>query len=121
MAAVIEKRMGIKADLIEGSGGILEVWADGVLFYTNKEEAALPYPGDDEMVRGLQSLKPAEAEKVSAVTSETIDDGNAPSRSIEPPPVVPSPPPEKWTDIDRMTFACSCAPAPGPEGCACRN
>jgi hypothetical protein len=121
LAAAIKKQIGLEADLVEGAGGILEVWAGDSLVFTNKGEAAEKYPGDDEMVRKLQNLSPSDTKTVQPVIPESSDDGNAPSCSIEPPPFAPSPPPERRTEIDRMTFACSCAPVPGPEGCTCRN
>lgn len=121
MAAAIKKLMGLEADLVEGSGGILEVRASGALVFTNKGDAAQQYPGDDEMVRKLQSFSPSETRDGSVEVSATTDDDYAPSCTIEPPPIVKAPAPEHRTDIDRMSFACNCAPVTGPEGCSCHN
>lgn len=121
MAAAIKKQMGLNADLVEGSGGIHEVWANGALVFTNKGDAARQYPGDDEMVRELQSFSPSQTKDGSVEVKETTEDDSAPSCAIEPPPTVKAPAPEHRTDIDRMSFACNCAPVTGPEGCTCHS
>jgi hypothetical protein len=121
LAAAIKKQLGLEADLVESSGGILEMRADGAIVYTNKGEAAERYPGDDEMVRKLQSYSSSDTRDGSDVISETTDGGSAPSCSIEPPPIVKPPAPERRTEIDRMSFACNCAPVTGPEGCTCHS
>lgn len=121
MAAAIKMQMGLDSDLVEGSGGILEVRASGALVFINKGDGARQYPGDDEMVRELQSFNPSQTRDGSDEVVATSDDNSAASCMIEPPPIVKAPPPEHRTDIDRMSFACNCAPVTGPEGCTCHN
>lgn len=121
LAAAIKKQMGLDADLVEGSGGILEVRADDALVFVNKGDESRQYPGDDEMVRELQSFNVSETSGDLVEASDPTDDDTAPSCSIEPPPVVKAPSPENRTDIDRMSFACNCAPVTGPEGCSCHS
>ena len=121
MAAAIKKQMGLEADLIEGSGGILEVQANGALVYTNKGDAAEQYPGDDGIVKKLKSFSASYLGAEPLETSDSSGEDSTPSCTIEPPPVVRAPAPEHRTDIDRMSFACNCAPVTGPEGCTCHN
>ncbi len=113
--------MGIAANLVEGSGGILEVQIDNKLVYTNKGNKAEEYPGDEEIVKRLEHIVPVVQSLEQPRSKDMVDGSNTPSNPIEPPPVVKPPDKEKRTAIDEMSFACNCAPVTGPEGCSCRN
>lgn len=55
MAAAIEERFHIKPKLIEGSGGVFDVAADGKLLFSKKKEGRFPEP--DEIFKALAALK----------------------------------------------------------------
>jgi selenoprotein W-related protein len=50
LAAEIEERFGIAADLVKGSGGVFEVSLDGELIFSKKALQRFPAPGEVEAV-----------------------------------------------------------------------
>lgn len=51
LAATLKKKLGIKPELIEGSGGVFEVKVDGSLIFSKKKEGR--FPEDDEILQAL--------------------------------------------------------------------
>lgn len=54
MAADIEKKLGVKAELIAGSGGIFDVEADGKMVYSKHDKGR--FPEHDEVLSGLAEI-----------------------------------------------------------------
>ena len=54
MAADIEKKFGVKAKLIAGSGGIFDVEADDKMIYSKHETGR--FPENDEVLSGLDQI-----------------------------------------------------------------
>ncbi len=54
MAADIEKKFGVEAELIAGSGGIFDVKADGKMVFSKHEKSR--FPEHDEVLDGLAQL-----------------------------------------------------------------
>jgi selT/selW/selH-like putative selenoprotein len=48
LAAEIEERFGIEADLVKGQGGVFEVALDGELIFSKKALERFPAPGEVE-------------------------------------------------------------------------
>jgi selenoprotein W-related protein len=48
LAAEIEERFGIEADLVKGQGGVFEVSLDGELVFSKKALQRFPAPGEVE-------------------------------------------------------------------------
>lgn len=46
MAAEVEKVLGVKAELIEGSGGVFDVEVDGAVIFAKAEEGRFPEEGE---------------------------------------------------------------------------
>ncbi len=55
MAAAIEKRFGWKPELIEGSGGVFIVHADGHRIFSKKESGR--FPEEAEILESIAALK----------------------------------------------------------------
>jgi selenoprotein W-related protein len=54
LAAEISKQLGIEAELIQGSGGIFDVSADGALVYSKHRTGR--FPENAEVLQALRSL-----------------------------------------------------------------
>ncbi|MBD3160875.1 MAG: SelT/SelW/SelH family protein [Candidatus Eisenbacteria bacterium] len=57
LADAIDRRFGIKADLIEGSGGVFEVSAGAEKIFSKKETGR--FPEDHEILEKIQELQKA--------------------------------------------------------------
>jgi len=55
LAAAIRERFGIEPELIEGSGGVFDVTANGRLIYSKHQTGRFPEP--DEILEDLQAAK----------------------------------------------------------------
>jgi len=53
LAATLKKKLGIKAELIEGSGGIFDVTVDGSLIFSKKVEGR--FPEDEEIINAIST------------------------------------------------------------------
>lgn len=53
LAATLKTKLGIKSELIEGSGGVFEVKVDGTLVFSKKKEGR--FPEDAEILKALAS------------------------------------------------------------------
>jgi selenoprotein W-related protein len=51
----VEKAIGIRPQLIEGSGGVFDVKADGRTIFSRKEAGR--FPEDAEVIKALRKLK----------------------------------------------------------------
>ncbi|NNE08206.1 MAG: hypothetical protein HKN20_06550 [Gemmatimonadetes bacterium] len=54
MAALIEKEIGVKAELIEGAGGIYDIHADGKAVYLKSETGE--FPTESSIIQELKAL-----------------------------------------------------------------
>ncbi len=117
LAAAIKGRMGLKADLVKGNGGILEVTMNGKTIYTNKGESAQQHPGDEAIVDRIMEHADSDDGDHTEETSIPDDDAPAPSCSIPQPD---APPVKDFSSESSFsTFACGCATEVGPHGCRC--
>lgn len=55
MADAIEKELGVKSTLIEGSGGVFEVVANGKTIFSKKSMGR--FPEDEEVLGPLAAMK----------------------------------------------------------------
>jgi selT/selW/selH-like putative selenoprotein len=53
LAAKIQRAIGVQAQMIQSSGGVFEVVADGELLYSKKATGV--FPEEDEIVRLLKA------------------------------------------------------------------
>ncbi len=54
MAAAIKSAIGVDCEMIQGSGGVFDVVADGKTIYSKHETDR--FPTDDEVLASLKSL-----------------------------------------------------------------
>ena len=55
MQAAIKQKYGLTAELVEGAGGIFEVYIDGRRVYTN--ETTYRFPTDEEIFAEIDAAK----------------------------------------------------------------
>lgn len=55
LADEIEKRFGVRSDLIKGAGGIFDVKVDGDLVFSKKQAGRFPTPGEVERAIAARS------------------------------------------------------------------
>jgi selenoprotein W-related protein len=48
LADELETRLGLRAELIKGSGGVFDVTVDGELIFSKKKTGRFPAPGEIE-------------------------------------------------------------------------
>ncbi len=59
MQAAIKKKYGITATLVEGAGGIFEVFIDGATVYSNRTTGR--FPEDEEIFAKIDAARGARA------------------------------------------------------------
>lgn len=57
MADEIKQKMGIECELIQGSGGVFDVKADGELIYSKHQTGR--FPEHSEVIQALSARQPA--------------------------------------------------------------
>ena len=55
MQAAIKQKYGLTAELVEGAGGIFEVYIDGRTVYTN--QTTYRFPTDEEIFEQIDAVK----------------------------------------------------------------
>ena len=55
MQAAIKQKYGMTAELVEGAGGIFEVYIDGRTVYTN--QTTYRFPSDEEIFEQIDAAK----------------------------------------------------------------